>query len=170
MVLYCGESICVREKPFPGTFNQLAPSSLIHNCLLRDSLPRRPCIHNHYLLMFRFMAFINHNDVHNWRFNLELATRFQAIDSRIIFTFTSFLCMFIKFVMLPSFSPKSSFRSLRCVSFPCEISKPHRMGHEPNVVVVCIQSANSKWEFSVFWFDVHNHNIRLASHPVRLGN
>ena len=124
MVLYCGESICVREKPFPGTFNQLAPSSLIHNCLLRDSLPRRSCIHNHYLLMFRFMAFINHNDVHNWRFNLELATRFQAIDSRIIFTFTSFLCMFIKFVMLPSFSPKSSFRSLRCVSFPCEITSP----------------------------------------------
>ena len=48
------------------------------------------------------------------------------------------------------------------------MSNPHRMGHEPNVVVVCIQSTNRKREFSVFWLDEHNHYIRLVSHPVRL--
>ena len=75
MVLFCGESICVREKPFPGTFNQLAPSSLIHNCLLRDSLPRRSCIHNHYLLMFRFMAFIMMSTIGDSILSLRLVSR-----------------------------------------------------------------------------------------------
>ena len=48
------------------------------------------------------------------------------------------------------------------------INKPHRMGHKTNVVVVCIQSANRKQEFTVFRLDVHNHNICLVSHPVGL--
>ena len=43
------------------------------------------------------------------------------------------------------------------------------MGHEMNVVVVNLQSENSKLSLSVCWLDAHNHNIRLVSHPVGLG-
>ena len=48
------------------------------------------------------------------------------------------------------------------------ICMPHRMGHETNVVVVYVQSENSKLSLSVCWLDAHNHNIRLLSYPVGL--